>query len=122
MHSHIHHKNTPKFDGLLDTLHQKLTAQLIQPTTANFVDLDNIDIIIDGKNYACPMPLLKVKLALKSLADGSSIYLIASDINATKDIAAFCQKNHHTLLDLREQPTEQQDTFFHFIIIKNTGV
>ncbi len=122
MNSHIYSKHTPEFHALQQNIPTKLniSTKLVHDEHANAdiaFEPEDIDIIIDAKSYACPMPLLKVKLALKSLTDHGIIYLIASDVNANHDIAKFCQKNHHTLIALNHQ-----DTFFHFIIIKNTGV
>lgn len=137
MNSRIYAKHSAEFKHLQQNL---LSALTINQTSD--LDGNDIDIIIDGRNLACPMPLLKVKFALKALSDGAKIYLITSNIDSNHDISAFCQKNHHAIIQLNTQHLDTQyldtqhleennshtqsplssDTFFHFIIVKNTSV
>ena len=52
-----------------------------------------ISHIVDGRGLACPMPLLKLKVALRSVADGESVYVLATDPNSKTDIDAFCRQS-----------------------------
>lgn len=89
--------------------------------------------IVDGRGLACPMPLLKTKVALRDVASGESLYVVATDPNSQADITAFCQQTRQMdgasqLLLTVNQMTGQQaadntsskpsDTIFHFIITK----
>ena len=89
--------------------------------------------MVDGRGLACPMPLLKTKVALRNVASGESLYVVATDPNSQADITAFCQQTHQMdgasqLLLTVNQMTSQQvadntlsepsDTIFHFIITK----
>lgn len=89
--------------------------------------------IVDGRGLACPMPLLKTKVALRNVASGESLYVVATDPNSQADITAFCQQTRQMdgasqLLLTVNQMTRQQaadntsskpsDTIFHFIITK----
>lgn len=93
----------------------------------------NIKSLVDGRGLACPMPLLKTKVALRNVASGESLYVVATDPNSQADISAFCQQNRQAdttnqLLLTVNQMTVQQDTdtalstpsdtIFHFIITK----
>ena len=93
----------------------------------------NISSIVDGRGLACPMPLLKTKVALRNVAAGDSLYVVATDPNSQADIVAFCQQTQQTnhgdsLLLIINQATNQTptadiktavfDTIFHFIITK----
>ena len=93
----------------------------------------NIKNIVDGRGLACPMPLLKTKVALRDVASGESLYVVATDPNSQADIRAFCQQTRQMdgtsqLLLTINQMTGQQtadnpsskpsDTIFHFIITK----
>ncbi|WP_299806364.1 sulfurtransferase TusA family protein [uncultured Shewanella sp.] len=55
-------------------------------------------IIIDLTQYRCPLPLVKVKLALKQLAVGERIRVVLSDPGSRQDVprylkkAGFCHK------------------------------
>lgn len=98
--------------------------------------------VVDGRGLACPMPLLKTKVALREVNIGEALYVIATDPNSRADIAAFCQQQanrHQTtasssalrlLLQHQSQANADSDdsendslsavtdTFFHFIITK----
>ena len=92
--------------------------------------------MVDGRGLACPMPLLKTKVALRSVVAGESLYVVATDPNSQADIMAFCQQSIQTdaasSLSLiinqasvsdRKAASHQQskhsvDTIYHFIITK----
>ncbi|MBK3393540.1 sulfurtransferase TusA family protein [Psychrobacter sp. M9-54-1] len=92
--------------------------------------------MVDGRGLACPMPLLKTKVALREVAVGESLYVVATDPNSQADISAFCQQSQQTgianpLLLLINQATaassgenleakskDSIDTIYHFIITK----
>ena len=80
-----------------------------------------IEHYVDGKGLACPMPLLKLKMALKKTALGHAVYVTATDPNSKRDIAAFCQHAGYTLVQQTSiTPSENTtDTIFHSIITKN---
>lgn len=50
-----------------------------------------VEQYVNGKSLACPMPLLKLKMALKNVSLGNGVYVTATDPNSTQDIGAFCQ-------------------------------
>ncbi|MDI4480468.1 sulfurtransferase TusA family protein [Moraxella osloensis] len=80
-----------------------------------------IEHYVDGKGLACPMPLLKLKMALKKTALGHAVYVTATDPNSKRDIAAFCQHAGYTLVQHTSiTPSENTtDTIFHSIITKS---
>lgn len=93
----------------------------------------NIKRFVDGQGLACPMPLLKTKVALRDVANGESLYVVATDANSQADITAFCrqsqQTNATTHLSLTVNKSTNQppahslsaqrfDTIYHFIITK----
>ncbi len=86
-----------------------------------------ISALVDGRGMACPMPLLKTKVALRSLPPSESVYILATDPNSQTDLAAFCQQEGlQLLLSTRtdEDSTdglEKLDTIFHLIITKTNG-
>lgn len=88
--------------------------------------------MVDGRGLACPMPLLKTKVALRDVSTGESLYVVATDPNSQADILAFCQQTQqngtqaltlilnqvtHSRSDNRLD-TAKLDTIFHFIITK----
>lgn len=71
-------------------------------------------ITIDASGQPCPLPLLKLKQALRTLAQGEKILLIASDPHSQQDIARFC-----TIAGQPMHRSEHIDTFFYFLIEKS---
>ncbi|GIU23898.1 sulfurtransferase TusA family protein [Shewanella sp. MBTL60-007] len=49
-------------------------------------------IIIDLTPYRCPLPLVKVKLALKQLSIGDSIRVVLSDPGSRQDVPRYLKK------------------------------
>ena len=76
----------------------------------------NITMFIDGQHLSCPMPLLKTKVALRSLDDNDTLYVIATDPNSQADITAFCRQSQ---LNLRQAMTDNNgNNVYHFFITK----
>lgn len=128
------------------TLLQQLPAKYIANIQHANVPLDQIGAadtmmigesvmiknMVDGRGLACPMPLLKTKVALRDVSTGESLYVVATDPNSQADILAFCQQTQqngtqaltlilnqvtHSRSDNRLD-TAKLDTIFHFIITK----
>ena len=106
--------------------------------TAGNVQTDNpvLDIrgFVDGRGLACPMPLLKTKVALRDVAKGEALYVVATDPNSQADITAFCKQGQQAngteplTVSINEvtdaQPVDGTSlqrfaTIYHFIITKN---
>jgi len=67
---------------------------------------DNItaDATLDATGLLCPLPVLKARRALKPLAPGAVLEILATDPGATKDFEHFCQTTGCALLEASEQP------------------
>lgn len=77
----------------------------------------NLQHYVNGKNLACPMPLLKLKMALKNTEIGNYVYMTATDSNSQTDIGAFCQ---YTNLDFFVVKVGQECDVFHILVRKNS--
>ena len=131
---------------------QQVIRQLMDLLTDNTIRLiDNVKLnnnsgltqttiqikdIVDGRGLACPMPLLKTKVALRQVAAGESLYVVATDPNSQADITAFCAQSQKTdttnplLLLINKKtvsnseeaiatkPRDSVDTIYHFIFTK----
>ena len=53
---------------------------------------------VDAQGLDCPMPLLKMKLALNQLQSGQVVKLLATDPGSVKDIGSFCELSGNDLL------------------------
>jgi tRNA 2-thiouridine synthesizing protein A len=59
---------------------------------------------LDATGLLCPLPVLKARRALKSLAPGAVLEVLATDPGAVKDFAHFCETTGCELLESSEQP------------------
>ncbi|MDF1764042.1 MAG: sulfurtransferase TusA family protein [Oleibacter sp.] len=57
---------------------------------------------LDVSGLQCPMPLLKTKLALRSLAAGDILHVIATDAGSARDIPRYIAMSPHSLLEFTE--------------------
>lgn len=69
--------------------------------------------LLDTSGLKCPLPVLKAKKALKTLAVGDRLTVIATDPGAMKDFHHFCEATGDTL----ESATED-DGVLTFVINK----
>ncbi len=80
---------------------------------------------VNAKNLACPMPLLKLKMALKNTNMNHAVYVTTTDPNSQHDIGAFCRHMNYNLLIFIENTHDSlrsdnaNDTIFHLLICKN---
>ncbi|MGQ3031242.1 MAG: sulfurtransferase TusA family protein [Ferrovibrionaceae bacterium] len=58
-----------------------------------------VDRILDTSGLNCPLPLLKLKKAIRTIPPGGLLEIIASDPGAPEDFAAFCTAEGHDLVD-----------------------
>ncbi|HVM77845.1 MAG TPA: sulfurtransferase TusA family protein [Stellaceae bacterium] len=60
-------------------------------------------VLLDTKGLRCPLPVLKARKALKDLAAGMVLRVLATDPGAVKDFEAFCKTTGHRLLAQKEE-------------------
>jgi tRNA 2-thiouridine synthesizing protein A len=56
------------------------------------------DEVLDTSGLKCPLPVLKAKKALKSMAGGTTLKVTATDPGAMRDFEHFCDATGDTLL------------------------
>lgn len=61
---------------------------------------------LDARGLACPLPLLRAKVALRDLTAGDVLRVRTTDIGAWRDIPAYADISGHRLL-ARARDTEQ---------------
>lgn len=57
---------------------------------------------LDARGLNCPLPILKAKKALKELAAGDTLKVVATDPGSVSDFAAFCRSTGNELLEQSE--------------------
>ncbi len=56
------------------------------------------DIILDVKDMKCPLPVLRANRALRGMAPGERLRVLATDRAAVADFQAFCRETGHALV------------------------
>ena len=74
----------------------------------------NFDEELDASGLNCPLPILRAKKALGSLASGKVLHIIATDPGAVKDFEAFAKQTGNELMESKEEGGK-----FHFLIKKS---
>jgi tRNA 2-thiouridine synthesizing protein A len=64
-----------------------------------------VDATLDATGLLCPLPVLKARRALKPLAPGAVLEVLATDPGAIKDFEHFCATTGCELLEASEQPS-----------------
>ena len=59
--------------------------------------------VLDVKGLNCPLPILKAKKAINTMATGHTLQVLATDPGAVKDFEAFCRSTKHQLLESTEE-------------------
>lgn len=68
---------------------------------------------VDARGLACPLPLLRAKVALNGMTVGQVLYLVATDAGSQRDISRFAELAGHALLQAEEKERE-----FHYWLRK----
>lgn len=61
---------------------------------------------LDARGLKCPLPVLKAKKAMKPLASGETLTVLATDPSAPKDFEEFCAATGYALEENREEGSE----------------
>jgi len=69
-----------------------------------------IDKVLDTSGLLCPEPVMMLHKAVRELADGGLIKVIATDPSTTRDIPKFC---HFLGYDLIKQDADEKSYFYY---------
>lgn len=61
-----------------------------------------VETLLDVQGLACPLPVLKANKAMRGLAPGAVLVVLATDPAAAKDFPAYCGETGHALLAAEE--------------------
>ena len=53
---------------------------------------------VDARGLACPLPILRAKKALATMASGEVLQVLTTDRGAVRDFQAFCRQTGNELL------------------------
>jgi tRNA 2-thiouridine synthesizing protein A len=71
------------------------------------------NVVVDAKGLNCPMPIVKTAQAIKAMASGETVEVLATDAGSVKDFAAWSKTTGHELV---EQTSD--GGVFHFVLRK----
>lgn len=74
------------------------------------------DTVLDVKGLNCPLPVLRANKALRGLAAGDRLRILATDRAAVGDFQAYCRETGHDLLAWSEEAG-----VFSFVIRRRAG-
>jgi TusA-related sulfurtransferase len=66
---------------------------------------------IDVTNLACPLPLLKAKVALRELQPGEQLKVLVTDAASVRDFAVYAELSGNTLIS----STIEGDVYIHIL-------
>jgi len=66
--------------------------------------MSGVDVaaVLDCRGLICPMPVIKLSRAIKALAVGAVVELLATDPGAVADLEAFERQTGHRVLERSE--------------------
>lgn len=60
---------------------------------------EQIALTVDAKGLSCPMPIVKTAQAVKQVASGALIEVLATDPGSTKDFDAWARSTGNALIE-----------------------
>lgn len=73
----------------------------------------NAQTTVDARGLSCPMPIVRARKAMDTLAVGNVLEVLVTDKGAPADFRSWCQQTEHKLL-----AAEQQDGFTRLLVKK----
>jgi tRNA 2-thiouridine synthesizing protein A len=66
---------------------------------------------VDARGLACPMPIVKSAIAMKAIAPGELLEVLATDPGSTKDFVAWSRTTGHELVE-----STQDGSVFRYVL------
>ncbi|GAB6444592.1 sulfurtransferase TusA family protein [Bacillus cereus] len=63
----------------------------------------NVKQVLDAKDLACPMPIVRTKRAMDTLQTGEVLEVQVTDKGSVKDIPAWANKSGHDIVKSEEE-------------------
>jgi tRNA 2-thiouridine synthesizing protein A len=63
------------------------------------MELLEISAKVDARGMSCPMPIVRTAQAMKTLASGAVLEVLATDPGSVKDFAAWCRSTGNELVE-----------------------
>ncbi len=76
---------------------------------------------IDARGLLCPLPVLKARKRLNTMANGAVLRLVATDPASVVDVPHFCVEGGHELINSSSCQSETPSPEHAFLIRKGTA-
>ena len=63
------------------------------------MELIQISEKVDARGLSCPMPIVRTAQAIKTMASGAMLEVLATDPGSIKDFAAWCRSTGNELVE-----------------------
>lgn len=70
---------------------------------------------LDARGLKCPLPILRCKKGIATLAPLQVLKIVATDAGAVKDFQAFCKQTGHEMLSFEEVDSVTPKEYLFFI-------
>jgi tRNA 2-thiouridine synthesizing protein A len=60
-------------------------------------------LVVDAKGLNCPLPIIKAKKGVESVAVGEVVEVVCTDPGSVRDFQAWTKSTGHRLLEHREE-------------------
>jgi TusA-related sulfurtransferase len=60
------------------------------------------ETVVDAQHTLCPVPIIRLAGAIKAVAVGDTVRVLATDRGFRPDVAAWCKGTRHELVALAE--------------------
>ena len=66
----------------------------------------DVDVLVDAKGMFCPMPIVQLKKATKTMQSGQVLKIVATDPGSERDVPAWASKTGAEILESKEENGE----------------
>ena len=88
---------------------------LLREVESNLALSNTVDLEVDARELACPLPLLKARQALRNLAVKQAVRVLAADAGSLKDFVSYAQLTGQLI-----EGFCVQDNYYCFVIRKQS--
>lgn len=67
------------------------------------LSFEQADYQLDAMGLRCPEPVMMIRLKVRKMAQGETIYITADDPSTSRDIPSFCRFMQHTLIQAQTE-------------------
>ena len=74
------------------------------------------EVVVDATGLLCPLPILRADRAMRRVAPGATLVLLADDEGITVDLPAWCDGNGHELVSLERDSVQGPRARFRCVV------